>query len=36
MCQVVPRPGKVVSEARAAPAVAPDDATPVLETVNHE
>jgi 3-hydroxyacyl-[acyl-carrier-protein] dehydratase len=31
MCQVVPRPGKVASEDMAAP-----DATPVLETVNHE
>jgi 3-hydroxyacyl-[acyl-carrier-protein] dehydratase len=31
MCQVVPRPGKVASEDLAAP-----DATPVLETVNHE
>jgi 3-hydroxyacyl-[acyl-carrier-protein] dehydratase len=31
MCQVVPRPGKVVSEDLAAP-----EATPALETVNHE
>jgi 3-hydroxyacyl-[acyl-carrier-protein] dehydratase len=35
MCQVVPRPAKIVSEAPAAADVAPD-ATPVLETVNHE
>jgi 3-hydroxyacyl-[acyl-carrier-protein] dehydratase len=35
MCQVVPRPPKIVSEASAAPVVAPD-ATPDLETVNHE
>jgi 3-hydroxyacyl-[acyl-carrier-protein] dehydratase len=35
LCQVVPRPAKIVSEASAASAVAAD-ASPVLETVNHE
>jgi 3-hydroxyacyl-[acyl-carrier-protein] dehydratase len=35
LCQVVPRPAKIVSEGPAAPA-APADAAPALETVNHE